>query len=58
MEEKNQKAEEKPAEDKPAIAVNADLERALEARDKSKNEKNGGDSSGTKEPKSQGMKKP
>ena len=38
---KETKAEEKHPEDKPAIAVNADLEKALEARDKLKNEKNG-----------------
>ena len=58
VEEKKEKDEEKPAEDKPAIAVNADLEKALEAREKSKNEKIGGDTSGTKDPKSEGMKKP
>lgn len=58
LEEKKEKEEEKPAEDKPAIAVNADLEKALEARDKSKNEKIGGDASSTKDPKSEGMKKP
>ena len=56
LEEKKEKEAEKPAEDKPAIAVNADLEKALEARDKSKNEKIGGDASSTKDPKSEGMK--
>ena len=54
VEATKEKAEEKPvetkaAEEKPAMAVNAELERALEVRDKSKNEKNGGNAPTTGE---------